>query len=98
MSYESAQDRANLLQSLGEQVSVGGQSLYGILENEFTAVELAGQMIEGNYPVLSIRESDADSAGVVHGTAVVAGGVNYTVRSVEADGTGMVDLVLEAAA
>lgn len=96
MSYESASDRLSLLQNLGEQVSVGGSPVYGILENQFVPIDFGGQEIESNYPVLTIRTSDA--SGVSHGTAVVANGVNYTVRSIQPDGTGMTELVLEETA
>jgi len=89
---ESSDDRLQMLKSLGELVTVNGQSVYAIPENEYREIDLNGQIIESNLPAVICRTEDVSSA--VHGTSVIAEGSSYTVREVRPDGTGMTTLIL----
>lgn len=77
------------LEAAGQQVTVGGQSIYAIYENAYAEdLEMAGTQ-----PRLKCRTVDV--AAVVDGTAVVAGGLSYLVRGNQPQRTGLSVLVLE---
>lgn len=92
MAIESAADRLAMIQALdGQQVTIGGASIYAIFDNDY--VEALDT--EGSGPRLVCRTADVSS--VTYGTAAVVSGANYTVRTIMPDGTGMTVLVLEEA-
>lgn len=88
-------DAADLAEFVSEdmpgyvEATVGGVSVDGIFDNGYgSALDVAGST-----PSLLLPSSSAASA--TRGTAVVVGGVSYTVSSVEPDGTGMTLLRLQ---
>jgi len=98
MSIESADDRLELLKSLGELATFNnGQALwdvYGVLEREFVAVD----EIESYRPVFTCRTYDTESHAtklVSRGTELVTDDGAFTVVGVQPDGTGMTNLILE---
>ena len=68
---------------------INGSSVDGVFGNEFISVGI----VESQAPVFECRESDM---GVVtHGMVITSDSVNYKIRGVQPDGTGMTKLILE---
>lgn len=75
-------------------VTVDGNAVNAIFDNDYVAVDLDGVTLESLGPVLLCET--ADVAATVQGTAVVVNAVNYTVAEVRPDGTGLTLLRLRA--
>lgn len=75
-------------------VTVDGNAVNAIFDNDYVAVGFDGVEVESLGPVLQC--ATADVAATVQGTAVVVNAVNYTVAEVRPDGTGMTLLRLRA--
>lgn len=94
-NVESAADRAELLDSgdFGEVVQWKGDLISAVWYQEY----FEDQETEGSSPAILVRT--ADVSGADHGDEVkrtVAGvTTDYTVRGVQADGTGMTKMILE---
>jgi hypothetical protein len=71
--------------------TVGGASVGGIFDNAYADPMGFG----GSFPALTCASADVSTAA--QGTAVVVGGVNYTVVAPKPDGTGMTLLQLAEA-
>lgn len=71
----------------------GGVEVEGIFDAAYA--DVFG--ISGNRPVLRVTDADLDSGGIAAGDSVTINSVGYTISRIEADGTGMSLLVLEAA-
>tara|TARA_Y100000004_G_C8647879_1_gene299828 strand:- start:64 stop:375 length:312 start_codon:yes stop_codon:yes gene_type:complete len=101
MAVESAADRAIFLDvdDFGTAASYtpGGGSaatVNGIFDNDFIEVDAGGGVgVALQQPRFHCRTADVSSAA--EGDALVVSGVNYTIRIVQDDGTGMTMLVLE---
>jgi len=85
------QELSDGIKMLGETVTIAGATVYGILERPFVSIE----GIESNRPILTVLTSAM--VGVSRTAAVVAGGQNYTIRSIQPDGAGLTVLELETA-
>lgn len=76
-----------------------GQSavtINGIFDNEFFEVEAGGEVaVAMEQPRFACRTSDVSSA--TEGDTININSVNYTIRVVQSDGTGVTVLVLEEA-
>jgi hypothetical protein len=83
-----------MLKTFGQLVTVGGESVQGLLDKDYLPVQFGNQVIESSAPVLLVRTEDVT---VSHGTPVTIGDEDYTVREVRPDGEGMTDLVLSVA-
>ena len=71
-----------------------GSSINGIFDNGDGLVDLGGRVgVTSGDPQFVCRTSDVSSAA--EGDALVTGSVNYTIRDVIDDGTGMTTLMLE---
>ena len=88
MTIETASDQAGYLAAFGESVTVGGESVTGIFDYEYVEVN----EVESKQPALTVLATDVTDAG--HGDAVTVRGAGYTIISIQADGTGLVLLVL----
>lgn len=88
MAVETDVDRLSLLSDWGEDATVQGVTVRGILDQEFR--DNGG--IESLYPVFECRTSDVPA--VQHGHSVIAGGDNFEVVGVEDDGEGFTLLIL----
>lgn len=75
-------------------VTVDGNAINAIFDNDYVAVGLDGVTVESLGPVLLCET--ADVAAVVQGDPAVVNAVNYTVAEVQPDGTGMTLLRLRA--
>ena len=75
-------------------VTVDGNAVNAIFDNDYVAVDLDGVTLESLGPVLLCATADVSAA--VQGTAAVVNAVNYTVAEVRPDGTGMTLLRLRA--
>tara|TARA_R100000278_G_scaffold113608_1_gene91805 strand:- start:3221 stop:3532 length:312 start_codon:yes stop_codon:yes gene_type:complete len=101
MAVESASDRAIFVDvddfgSAGTYTPSGGSAstINGIFDNDFIEVDAGGAVaVALQQPRFHCRTADVSSAA--EGDALVVGGVNYTIRIVQDDGTGMTMLVLE---
>jgi hypothetical protein len=101
MSVESAADRAIFfdVDDFGTAASYtpsGGSAatVNGIFDNDFIEVDAGGGVgVALQQPRFHCRTADVSSAA--EGDALVVSGVNYTIRIVQDDGTGMTMLVLE---
>lgn len=74
---------------------LGGESFAVIFDNTYLAA-LGGQVTAAQ-PQASALQSDLDRLDVSVGTALNIRETDYTVRDLQPDGTGWVDVVLEAA-
>lgn len=96
MAVETADDRAIYLADFGVTVTYSGGSFVGIFDNAYTDVDAGGGVaISMVDPRLSCRT--ADVTGVSEGDTITIGGNSYIVRVKMPDGTGMTELMLEAA-
>jgi hypothetical protein len=101
MAVESATDRAIFVgvDDFGVAATYtpsGGASstVNGIFDNDFIEVDAGGGVgVALQQPRFHCRTADVSSAS--EGDALVVSGVNYTIRIVQDDGTGMTMLVLE---
>jgi hypothetical protein len=101
MAVESADDRAIFvgIDDFGVAATYtpsGGAAVTvnGIFDNDFIEVETgAGVGVALQQPRFQCRTADVSSAA--EGDALVINAVNYTIRIVQDDGTGMTVLVLE---
>lgn len=75
-------------------VTVDGNAVNAIFDNDYVAVDLDGVELESLGPVLLC--ATADVSAVAQGDAAVVNSVNYTVAEVRPDGTGMTLLRLRA--
>ena len=72
-----------------------GSTINGIFDSSDQLVDLGGRVgVTAGDPSFHCRTSDVSSAA--EGDALVTGGVDYTIRDVIDDGTGMTQLILEA--
>ena len=102
MAVESAADRAIFfdVDDFGTAATYtpdGGSAstVNGIFDNDFIEVDAGGGVgVALQQPRFQCRTADVASAA--EGDAIVISAVNYTVRIVQDDGTGMTVLVLEA--
>ena len=101
MAVESADDRAIFvgIDEFGVAATYtpsGGAAVTvnGIFDNDFIEVETgAGVGVALQQPRFQCRTADVSTAA--EGDALVINAVNYTIRIVQDDGTGMTVLVLE---
>jgi len=101
MAVESATDRAIFVgvDDFGVAATYtpsGGASstVNGIFDNDFIEVDAGGGVgVSLQQPRFHCRTADVSSAS--EGDALVVSGVNYTIRIVQDDGTGMTMLVME---
>lgn len=101
MAVESATDRAIFVgvDDFGVAATYtpsGGASstVNGIFDNDFIEVDAGGGVgVALQQPRFHCRTADVSSAS--EGDALVVSGVNYTIRIVQDDGTGMTMLILE---
>lgn len=76
----------------GVDATIGAATVRGIFDAAYS--EGFG-IVGGTQPVLRCATSDVSA--VVEGTAITIGGVGYTARAVEPDGTGITLIRLEKA-
>lgn len=101
MAVESATDRAVFVDiddfgTAATYTPSGGlaATVNGIFDNEFIEVDAGGGVgVALNQPRFHCRTADVSSAA--EGDTITIGGVAYTVRIVQDDGTGMTVLILE---
>lgn len=93
MTVETDADRLAFLTDFGEDVTVGGSSFTAILDREY--VEAGG--VSGYAPVLTCRQADHESVSLAAGDAATIDGADYIVREIHDDGTGMSQIIMEAA-
>ena len=101
MAVESAADRAIFLDvddfgSAATYTPNGGSAatVNGIFDNDFVEVDAGGGVgIALQQPRFVCRTADVSTAS--EGDAIIISAVNYTIRIVQDDGTGMTTLVLE---
>jgi hypothetical protein len=103
MAVETATERAIFFDpnDFGDAASYtvqGGSAVTvnGIFDNEFVEVDAGGTIpVAMEQPTFTCRTSDVSSAS--EGDSITIKTVNYTVRVVQSDGTGVTVLVLEEA-
>lgn len=99
MAVETAADRAAMLADFGQSVtythSGSPTTLTGIFDNEFYEADAqAGVTFVSAQPRLVVRTADLPN-GADYGDTLVTNGITYTVKIIQADGTGITTLVLE---
>lgn len=88
-TVEARINNATLAHLANVTATVGGVAVRAVFDDAY-----ADQFgIAGSTPALQC--ASADVAAAVPGTAVVVNGVNYTVGSIQPDGTGMTRLLLQ---
>ena len=101
MAVESADDRAIFVNVDDFGVAAtytpsgsASSTVNGIFDNDFIEVDAGGGVgVALQQPRFHCRTADVSSAS--EGDALVVSGVNYTIRIVQDDGTGMTMLILE---
>lgn len=94
MAVEIANDRAILLADFGVTVTWGLNTFTAIFDNMYTAEDLGGSVaIAMTQPKLLCRTADIN--GMAEGDSITVESVNYYVRVIMPDGTGMSELMLE---
>ena len=101
MAVESDADLAELFATdvsgtAGTYTPDGGSAstVNGIFGNIYFEIPGGETAIEGKNASFNCRTSDVSAAA--HGDTLVVSGTTYTVRGVQADGTGATTLILEA--
>lgn len=100
MAVETADDRLIMLADFGVSATftpVGGSAsnITVIFDNNYEAVDTGGGVAFAmQQPRVTCRSSDV--TGVSEGATMVIESVNYIVRVVMPDGTGITELMLEA--
>ena len=93
MSVETAADRTAMLADYGSTVTKADASTFtGIFDNDFLAVDVDESEVESSEPTLLARTADVSS--LAHGDTLTISAVNYTVRGIQPDGTGMTQIML----
>jgi hypothetical protein len=98
MSFADAEARvaaSALARVSNATANVAGGSFPVIFDRDFLAA-LGGQ-INASGPMCSALSADVTANDVAFGTLVTINDVDYTVRDVQPDGTGMTVLILELA-
>lgn len=96
MAVETADDRAIFfsVDDFGVAATYGGGTVNGIFDNEFFEADAGGSvMVAMQQPRFMCRTADIPTAA--EGDAIVINAVDYTIRVVQPDGTGITTLVLE---
>lgn len=100
MAVETADDRLLMLADFGVSVAytyssgAGTKTITGIFDNQYEAVDTGGGVAFAmQQPKLTVRTSDVQ--GATDGDQVVIDGVDYFVRVIMQDGTGITELMLE---
>lgn len=94
MSFAALESRVNSagITALNNCVAtVSGNSVLGIFDEAYT--DPMG--IAGSSPALTVKS--ADIPALAFGAAVVVNSINYTVASIQPDGTGITRLILQEA-
>lgn len=89
MPVESENDRLALLSDFGVDVEIGGETITGILDNEWQ--DMNG--IAVTVPVLTVRTSDVTN--YLRGQALTIAGIAYTIQEKMTDGQGIVHIILQ---
>lgn len=79
----------------GQAVTVGGMVVFAIFDNGYSLGSVGPIGMASSQPMLTLATTDVPADPV--GTAVVVGSTNYTIGAHEPNGTGVSQLMLEAA-
>lgn len=96
MAVETADERAIFfsVDDFGVAATYAGGTVNGIFDNEFFEADAGGMVaVAIQQPRFLCRTADVSAAA--EGDAIVINSVDYTIRVVQPDGTGMTTLVLE---
>ena len=96
MAVETADERAIFfnVDDFGVAATYAGGTVNGIFDNEYFEADAGGMVaVAIQQPRFLCRAADVSSAA--EGDAIVINSVDYTIRIVQPDGTGMTTLVLE---
>lgn len=94
MAVETAADRAIFLEDFGVTATWNTNSVKGIFDNVYAAEDVGGNVA---FAVTQPRFlcKTADISAMAEGDTITIESVNYYVRIIMPDGTGMTDLALE---
>jgi hypothetical protein len=93
MSVETAADRTAMLADYGSTVTkADARTVVAMFDNDFLAVDVDESEVESSEPTLLARTADVSS--LAHGDTLTISAVNYTVRGIQPDGTGMTQIML----
>lgn len=99
MAVESAEDRAVFLNPIEfgvEATYVDGTTLNGIFDSDYFAADIGARVaVEGARLRFICRSADLP-AEAASGDSITIDSVEYAVREIHPDGTGMTELVIEA--
>ncbi len=101
MTVEFAADRASFLADFGvdakfQSIGAGSKTIRVIFDNEYVPVDTGASVSFAMQQPKALAVS-ADVDGVAEGDSITIGRDRYIIRVVMADGTGMTELMLEAA-
>ena len=77
----------------GTAAAIGGTTVNGIFDHEYTEYLFNGSPVAGESPVFGCAESDLPY--YTYGTDIVIESVDYKIRAWKPDGTGWTTLILE---
>jgi len=102
MAVEDDDDRAALLADFGQEATLTLANppttvtvITGIFDNKFieAAAFLTEEGVDSKQPMINCRTSDVSIYG--RDDLLTTGGVDYTIQTVDADGTGFTNLILQ---
>ena len=95
MAAESDSDRAAFLDTddFGEAVTIGGQSVEGIFDDEYLGSDIGEAIVSSSEPRFVCRTSDLPAI-TYDSTTLVRGATTYVIVEPQDDGTGMTTLIL----
>lgn len=102
MAVETAEDRLALLADFGQEAILAPAgspgtttTVTGIFDNKFieAAAFLTEEGVDSKQPMINCRTSDVST--FVRGDLLETGGVDYTIQTIDADGTGFTNLILQ---
>lgn len=88
----AAADIPLMLSDFAIPVTVGGVAMLALMDDEYAA---ALGLVAGSAPALLVPTANVPAVAI--GAAVVANATNYSVVGLQADGAGLMRLILEAA-
>lgn len=96
MTLETDADRLGYLEAFGVCIRTDRGEFWAIFDDEGTEIDVDGVRVRSTSPQITARACDLERLGLnSRGARLSRGDVNYTVRELAPDGTGMTAVILD---